>query len=129
MLVLLPMVAQAEIIEINNEQLKELMAQQVPLIDIRTAPEWAETGIVENSHPLTFFDEKGNYDANSWLEHLEPIVGKDEPVALICRSGQRTGKVSKFLHDQVFQFQRDGEGLSPCLFSQTSAEYSKDCIP
>ena len=34
LLALLPTLAQAEIINIDNFQLKELMAQQVPLVDI-----------------------------------------------------------------------------------------------
>lgn len=100
-LLLFPMAAQAEIIEIDNSQLQELLAQNIPLVDIRTAPEWTETGIVAGSHMLTFFDAKGNYDARSWLAQLEPIAGKEDPVILICRTGRRTGLISKFMNEQV----------------------------
>ncbi len=98
---LLPVSIQAEIINIDNAQLGGLLAQNVPLIDIRTAPEWSETGIVAGSHMLTFFDANGNYDARSWLAQLEPIAGKDDPVILICRTGRRTGLISKFMNEQV----------------------------
>lgn len=101
LLILLPMVVQAEIIEIDNGQLRELLAQQIPLVDIRTAPEWTETGIVKGSHLLTFFDADGNYDARSWLAQLAPIAGAEDPVILICRTGRRTGLVSKFMDEQV----------------------------
>lgn len=101
LLTLLPVLAQAEIINIDNSQLQELMAQQVPLVDIRTAPEWSETGIVAGSHMLTFFDTNGKYDAQGWLGQLAPIAGKDEPVILICRTGRRTGIISKFMDEQV----------------------------
>lgn len=101
LLLLLPLAAQAEIIEIDNGQLQELLAQQIPVIDIRTAPEWTETGIVEGSHLLTFFDSNGNYDARSWLAQLAPVAGKEDPVILICRTGRRTGLVSKFMSEQV----------------------------
>ncbi|WP_303721348.1 rhodanese-like domain-containing protein [Malonomonas rubra] len=98
---LLPMAGYAEVVEVDNAQLQELLAQKVPLVDIRTAPEWTETGIVKGSHLLTFFDASGNYDADSWLAKLAPIAGKDEPVVLICRTGRRTGLVSKFMDQQV----------------------------
>jgi rhodanese-related sulfurtransferase len=98
---LLPGMAGAEIVNIDNTQLKELIAQKVPLVDIRTAPEWTETGVVEGSHMLTFFDVNGNYDARAFLAQLAPIADKGEPVILICRTGRRTGIISKFMNDQV----------------------------
>lgn len=101
LLFLLPFAVKAEIINIDNNQLKELIAQKVPVIDIRTAPEWAETGVLEGSHLLTFFDADGNSDARSWLAELAPVAGKDDPVILICRTGHRTGLVSKLMVDQA----------------------------
>ena len=52
----------AEVIQVDNEALKQLLNAGVPLIDVRTASEWQQTGIIEGSHLLTFFDEKGQYD-------------------------------------------------------------------
>ena len=52
----------AEVIDINNDQIKELMKTNTPIIDIRTSPEWDQTGVIPNSLLITFFDEKGNYD-------------------------------------------------------------------
>ena len=51
--------AQAAIIDIDNVELGKLMAKGVPVIDIRTSPEWQQTGIIPGSHLLTFFDEQG----------------------------------------------------------------------
>ena len=101
LLCLIPVTIQAEIINIDNAQLEGLLAKNVPLIDIRTAPEWSETGIVAGSHMLTFFDANGKYDARSWLAQLSPIAGKGDPVILICRTGRRTGLISKFMDEQV----------------------------
>jgi len=67
------------------------------IIDIRTKGEWAETGIVKGSYTLTFFDEKGNYDIEGFLNALNQIVNKGEQFALICRTGSRTTMVSNFL--------------------------------
>lgn len=40
----------------DNEQLKALLAQDVPIYDIRRQAEWRSTGVVESSHTLTFVD-------------------------------------------------------------------------
>ena len=100
-LLLLPAVVQAEIIDIDNAQLQKLLAQQVPLVDVRTAPEWTETGVIKGSHLLTFFAADGSYDARTWLAELAPIAGKNDPLILICRTGHRSGVISKFLDQQV----------------------------
>jgi rhodanese-related sulfurtransferase len=70
---------------------------KLKIIDIRTKGEWKETGIIKGSYPLTFFNEKGNYDIDGFLKSLNKIVNKDEKFALICRTGSRTGMVSNFL--------------------------------
>ena len=98
---LLPFVAQAEVVEVDNQQLKQLLNDGIPIVDIRTASEWKETGIVEGSNLLTFFDAAGNYDARSWLARLASIAGKEDPVILICRTGRRTCLISKFIDQQI----------------------------
>ena len=95
-LVLVPPV-QAEVTNIDSRQLKALMEQGVPVIDIRRPEEWRRTGVVEGSHLNTFFDKQGRYDVRAWLEKLAPVAGKEDPFILICRTGNRTGIVSRFL--------------------------------
>ena len=53
----------AEIYEVNNEKIKMLLENDVPLIDIRTEGEWYETGVINSSHLLTFFEKDGSYDS------------------------------------------------------------------
>ena len=86
---------------IDNEKTTELLADGVPLIDVRMKSEWQQTGIVEGSHLLTFFDENGNYDIKKWTADLEKIAGKDKPFMLICAVGGRTGTISKFLDNKL----------------------------
>lgn len=93
--------ARAEIIDIDNAELARLAASGVPLIDIRTPAEWADTGIVPGSHLLTFFDERGKADEAAWLRKAKAIAKPGDPVAVICRSGNRTKAVSKFLSQQA----------------------------
>jgi len=67
------------------------------IIDIRTKSEWKETGIVKGSYTLTFFDERGNYDIDGFLNALNKIIKGNEQFALLCRTGSRTKMVSNFL--------------------------------
>jgi len=96
---------QAEVTNIDNAKTSELLAEGIPLIDVRTKSEWQQTGIVEGSHLLTFFDERGNYDIKKWVADLEKIAGKDKPFMLICAVGGRTGNISHFL-DQKMGFNK-----------------------
>ncbi len=92
--------ARAEIIDIDNAELARLTAAGVPIIDIRTAPEWRDTGIVPGSRLLTFFDERGQYDAAAWLAQAKLIAKPEQPIIVICRTGNRTQAVSRFLSQQ-----------------------------
>ncbi|HFU77105.1 MAG TPA: rhodanese-like domain-containing protein [Epsilonproteobacteria bacterium] len=75
--------------------------KNIKIIDIRTPAEWKETGIVKDSYTIMFFDEKGNFNLKHFLTQLNNVVKKDEPFALICRVGSRTGMVSKFLSEKL----------------------------
>ncbi len=97
---LLAAAARADISHIDNEELARLLAARVPVIDIRTEGEWKETGIVKDSRLMTFFDEKGRVDAPAWLEKLKAVAKPDEPVVVICRTGNRTQVVARYLDQQ-----------------------------
>jgi len=80
----------------------ELVQSGITIIDIRTEPEWVQTGIVKDSIPITFFDSRGNYDAEKFLNDIGKYVKKGEEFALICRTGSRTTVVSDFLGRQGY---------------------------
>ncbi|HFD14178.1 MAG TPA: rhodanese-like domain-containing protein [Epsilonproteobacteria bacterium] len=75
--------------------------KNIKIIDIRTPAEWKETGIVKDSYTIMFFDEKGNFNVESFLKQLNMAVKKDEQFALLCRVGSRTGMVSQFLSEKL----------------------------
>lgn len=99
--VLFSSLAFSDVIEIGNIELKSLLQKKIPLIDIRRKDEWKSTGIVENSILMTFFDKNGKANTNEWLKELNKIANKNDPVILICRTGRRTGIISKFLSEKV----------------------------
>ena len=67
------------------------------IVDIRTAMEWQQTGIVPGSKTVTFFDEMGNYDADGFLKAMDELGGKDVEIGLICRTGARTSQIANFM--------------------------------
>jgi rhodanese-related sulfurtransferase len=89
--------AHAEVIDIEASELQKMLAAGVAIVDIRTAPEWLQTGVVPESRLLTFFDEKGKVDAAAWLAQVQKFAKPSDPVILICRTGNRTKEASRFL--------------------------------
>lgn len=91
----------AEVIDIDTTELARLQAAGVAVVDVRTAPEWEQTGVVPGSHLLTFFDAHGAAEPDQWLRKLRAIAPPDQPVVVICRSGRRSSAVSRFLSGQA----------------------------
>ncbi|MCK5166474.1 MAG: FKBP-type peptidyl-prolyl cis-trans isomerase [Rhodospirillaceae bacterium] len=85
---------------INNDELKALLNKGVTIVDIRTAKEWAETGIIKGSKLITSFDESGR-PVQTFPESFGKVAGKNDEVILICRSGNRTATIAAYLADRV----------------------------
>ena len=81
---------------INNEQLTRMLKKGVKIFDIRRPEEWKGTGIVKGSHLMTFYDKKGRINPD-FQKKFSSIVKEDDEVILICRTGNRTGRISKIL--------------------------------
>ncbi len=92
--------AQAEVITIDNEELKALTAKGVTLVDVRTAGEWDKTGVVSGSQLVTLVDESGRSDPEVWKDQMSKVVDPSKPVILICRSGNRSSVGAKLLDQQ-----------------------------
>lgn len=83
----------------DNDQLKALLGQGVPIYDIRRPEEWRSTGVVEGSRKLTFVDAGGRPNPE-FLPRFTAEVGKDDPVVLICRTGSRSDKLARELMEK-----------------------------
>jgi rhodanese-related sulfurtransferase len=70
---------------------------KLKIIDIRTESEWIMHGIIKDAFLLTFFDEFGNYDIDSFTKKLDDIVEKGEKFAIIGHVGGRTTMLSNLL--------------------------------
>ncbi len=88
--------------ELGNLSPEQLIAMQknndALVIDIRTEKEWNASGIIPDSHKLQFFSANGNFDAEKWLADLNQLkTSPEQVVILVCRSGNRSGKVGNLL--------------------------------
>lgn len=84
---------------VDNAQLQALLAQGVPIYDVRRADEWRQTGIVEGSRTLTWVD-KSVHPNPEFMPRFTAAVDKNAPVILICRSGNRTDKLARELMEK-----------------------------
>ena len=85
---------------LDNNQLKTMLDQKVPIFDVRRPDEWRQTGVVEGSQLLTFVDGSGRIKPD-FLARFTATVGKDDPVILICRTGSRTSTLARHLVENM----------------------------
>lgn len=77
-----------------------MLKQNVPVYDIRRAEEWRQTGVVEGSQLLTFVDAGGRLKAD-FFSRFTAATEKNEPVILICRTGNRSSVLARHLVEQM----------------------------
>jgi len=85
---------------VDNAGLKSLLAQGVPIYDIRRPEEWRQTGVVEGSRKLTFVDAGGRPQSD-FFPTITREVRRDQPVIVICRTGNRTDTLARELMEKV----------------------------
>jgi len=85
---------------LDNNELTVMLDKGVPMFDIRRSEEWKQTGVVEGSKKLTFVDKNGRLTPE-FLPKFTSAVGKDEPVILICRTGNRTRALASHLTQEL----------------------------
>jgi len=86
---------------VGSDELKALLDQGVPLYDVRRPDEWRQTGVVAGSKTLTFVDASGRLNPD-FMPRFTAEVAKDAPVALICRTGNRTQALARELAAQGY---------------------------
>ena len=85
----------------NQYPTQKLVDSNLPIVDIRTQPEWLETGILKDAIPIMFFNERGEYNIQKFLTELNSKVDTTKQFAVICRTASRTKIVSDFLSKQM----------------------------
>ncbi len=131
--------ANAEVLNIDAAEAARLAATGIPVVDVRTEGEWRETGIVPGSRLMTYFDEQGRSDATAWLQQLKPVAKPNQPVIIICRSGNRSQAVAQMLSQQagyrtvynvkegVRGWAKEGRTLTPASPAQLACKPPRVC--
>lgn len=98
----LPVLA-VELGKVTPDQLLDMQQKDKALvIDIRTPPEWQSTGLISDSYKIQGLDADGNFDQSKWLAELKKIrTSPDQPIVLVCRSGNRSEKVGEILTEKL----------------------------
>jgi rhodanese-related sulfurtransferase len=65
------------------------------IVDIRTPPEWVETGVIDGAELVTFRDPA------SFLAKVGPEIADGRDLILVCRSGNRTNAAAKALEGKI----------------------------
>ena len=101
-----------------TEAAEAVQSGKVTLIDIRTPPEWKQTGVAKGAKLINMLHPQGpDGFANQLLSELKG--DKNAPIALICRTGNRTTQMQQFLQakgfTQVFNIKEGmaGSGAGP----------------
>lgn len=80
------------------DEIRALIDQGAKVIDIRRPEEWRETGVIPGSILLTAIDEKGRL-VWGFPRALEAAVGRDQPVVVICRTGNRSAVIGRMMSE------------------------------
>jgi len=101
-IVISPILSAEILTNLNTSEVKEKINAGALVVDIRTTQEWQQTGIIPGSHPLSFFDKNGKSDPEKWVNTLQSLkTSKNQEVILVCRSGNRSGRVGTYLSNQL----------------------------
>lgn len=99
--VLMALAAHAEPDLSAAEAAAQVQSGKLLLIDIRTPPEWKETGVAKGATLLNMLHPQGAPGfANALLEQVKG--DRNAPIALICRTGNRTTQVQRYLQSAGF---------------------------
>ena len=101
-IILLGNILFADFKTMNTQDFQMEIKMGTAIIDIRRVDEWNKYGIINGSHKLTFFDDKGKYDINKWMEQFIKIVkNKEQKFILVCAHSNRTKVVGEFLSKRL----------------------------
>ena len=85
---------------------EQALKGEIVLVDIRTPPEWAETGVPDVAHLI---DLHGDKFAVKLKRLMDEHPGK--PIAMICATGGRSSYVAKALEQRGITILNVREGM------------------
>ena len=103
-LAILSMSLFAEFKTIDVPEFEKLQKEGLPVIDIRTAQEWKDTGIIEGAKKITFFSEQGRPLLADWFFEVGHLIkDKKTPFIIYCAHASRSNALGKGLENMGFE--------------------------
>ena len=84
----------ADVIDIDNRELSNLIEKEIKIIDVRTQNEWKSTGIIKESFLVSLLNKNKKFIFEDWYALFENKFGKNESIVFICASGVRSNYIS-----------------------------------
>ena len=92
--VLFTKLVKAEVIDINNRELSNLIEKEIQIIDVRTQIEWKSIGIIKGSFLISLLNNNKKFIFEEWYEILKNKFDKNKSIIFICASGVRSNYIS-----------------------------------
>ena len=103
-IMLLNMSLFADFKTVGIEEFKKLQKEGLAIIDIRTEGGWKDTGIIEGSHKITFFSDKGQPLLADWFFEVGHLVkDRETPFIIYCAHASRTEALGAGLMQMGFK--------------------------
>ena len=84
----------AEVVNINNRELSNLIEQEIKIIDVRTQNEWKSTGIIKGSLLISLLNKNKKFIFEDWYEIFKNTLNTNNSIIFICASGVRSNYIS-----------------------------------
>ena len=84
----------AEVIDINNRELSNLIEKEIKIIDVRTQREWKSIGIIKGSFLISLLNKNKKFIFEDWYEMFNNKFGRNKSIIFICASGIRSNYIS-----------------------------------
>jgi rhodanese-related sulfurtransferase len=84
----------AEIIDINNRELSNLIEKKIKIIDVRTQNEWKSNGIIKGSFLRSLLNKNKKFIFEDWYKMFNNDFGRNKSIIFICASGVRSNYIS-----------------------------------
>ena len=88
----------AEVINIDNNELKHLIEKNVNIIDVRTHNEWKSTGIIKGSILISLLNKNNKFIFENWYEDFNKKMSKNKSVVIVCALGVRSKYISNLIN-------------------------------
>ena len=90
----------AEVINIDNRELSNLIEKEIKVVDVRTQNEWKSTGIIKGSFLISLLNKNKKFIFEDWYEMFNNKFGKNKTIIFICASGVRSNYISHLVKNK-----------------------------